>query len=71
MEAIYQDGSSGPFVTGSELSIADVTTFTRLSWFTSGIMDGIPKDLMDEVPVLKKAFEATQSHEKIKGYYSK
>lgn len=42
--------SGGPFLFGSELSIADLCWLCRLRYFGKGVADHIPKDCLDAYP---------------------
>uniref|UniRef100_A0A383VC85 Glutathione S-transferase n=1 Tax=Tetradesmus obliquus TaxID=3088 RepID=A0A383VC85_TETOB len=47
------EGRAGKFLTGGELSHGDLAVFCNLSTLKSGWLDGIPKDVLNDYPVLK------------------
>ena len=47
-----------PFV-----SIADIAIWRVLGWFTSGLLDGMPKDLLTDFPKLKSVFSCRSTPE--------
>merc|ERR1711981_663474 len=48
LEKIMQTNGSTGFYVGSSMTIADIAMWRLLGWFKSGILDGIPKDILDE-----------------------
>lgn len=59
------------FVAGPELSHGDLNLFHTLSTMVSGWMDGVPKTLLDDYPVLKAYRNKVANEPRIKAYYEK
>jgi len=49
-----RNGDNGFFV-GNKGTVADLKVNQVLGWFTGGILDGIPKTILDDFPALVKA----------------
>lgn len=62
-------GAGDGFIAGPELSHGDLNLFCTLSTMVSGWMDGVPKTLLDDYPVLKAYRNKVASHPKVKAYY--
>ncbi|EFJ52621.1 hypothetical protein VOLCADRAFT_102603 [Volvox carteri f. nagariensis] len=63
--------TSGEYVAGDKLSYGDIVIFATLSNLVSGFMDGVPKDLLDEYPVLKAFRNKIASIPAVKEHYEK
>lgn len=55
----------GPFLSGEKLCVADLKLFTAINWLKKGILDYVPKDVLDDFPKLNQLFEAVRAHPKI------
>jgi glutathione S-transferase len=53
------------------ISIADIAIWRVLGWFTSGLLDGIPKDLLSEFPKIRKVCLAVDQHPKVQEWILK
>jgi glutathione S-transferase len=54
------------------LTVADLKVFMLIRWLRSGVLDDIPKDLVDTVaPQLVKHFERVASYPKVAEYYQR
>jgi glutathione S-transferase len=54
------------------LTVADLKVFMLIRWLRSGVLDYIPKDVVDAVaPQLVKHFERVASHPKVAEYYER
>lgn len=54
------------------LTVADLKVFILIRWLRSGVLDHIPKDLVDRVaPQLAKHFERVANHPKVAAYYQR
>ena len=56
---------------GDSLTVADLHLMGILRMLSSGIMDGIPKDIVAAYPNLVKFLEATLANEGVKAYFAK
>lgn len=68
------EGSESGWLVGESVTIADISWYTDLMWISSGVMDGIPRTLLDDYPnskALMKRVEAVDGIEKWMGKYSK
>jgi glutathione S-transferase len=54
------------------LTVADLKVFMLIRWLRSGVLDHIPKDLVDRVaPQLVMHFERVANHPKVVSYYQR
>ena len=56
---------SDPWVTGSEISIADIAIWRTMGWIVSGTVDGFPKNLLEEFPNIKRVCKSVDTHPKV------
>jgi glutathione S-transferase len=64
--------AGGEYFADKRLTVADLKAFTWLRWLRSGVLDHIPKDIVDRVaPLLTKHFERVAGHPKIAEYYQR
>jgi len=64
------EAAGGEYFADQRLTVADLKAFMLVRWLRSGVLDHIPKDLVDRVsPLLVKHFERVASHPKIAEYY--
>jgi glutathione S-transferase len=56
---------SDPWVTGSEISIADIAIWRTMGWMVSGTVDGFPKNLLEEFPNIKRVCKSVDTHPKV------
>jgi glutathione S-transferase len=54
--------SGGPFVLGSELSVADLWLFTLADMITTGFFDHVPRDLLEGFPGMNALYKAVKAH---------
>ena len=47
------------------ISIADIAIWRVLGWLTSGLLDGMPKDLLTDFPKIKRVCLAVDQHPKV------
>ena len=59
------------WVSSKTITIADIAIWRLLGWFTSGVIDGFPKDMITLFPKLKRLCLAVDNHEKIKKWVQK
>ncbi len=60
----------GPFVGGSELSVADLKLFVAMRSYTAGVYDHIPADVLDPFPKITGLIEAVAAHPRVVDWYS-
>jgi glutathione S-transferase len=64
--------AGGEYFADQRLTVADLKVFMLIRWLRSGVLDYIPKDLVDTVaPPLVKHFERVASHPKVAEYYQR
>jgi prostaglandin-H2 D-isomerase / glutathione transferase len=62
----------GEYFADRRLTLADLKVFMLIRWLRSGVLDHIPKTVVDNVaPQLVKHFERVASHPKVKEYYER
>jgi glutathione S-transferase len=62
--------AGGEYFADKRLTVADLKVFMLIRWLRSGVIDHIPKDIVDRVaPALVKHFERLAGHAKIAEYY--
>ena len=66
-KAIEANGTSG-YVCGDSLTVADLKLYGYLIWINSGILDGIPKSLVEERPALTNLIALIEAHPKVVAY---
>ena len=68
VKAIEEDGPSG-YLCGRALSVADLKLYGYLVWIRAGILDGIPKSLVEDRPALVQLISLVEAHPKVASYY--
>jgi len=64
--------AGGEYFADRRLTVADLKVAMLIRWLRSGVLDHIPKDLVDTVaPQLVKHFERVISHPKVAEYYQR
>jgi prostaglandin-H2 D-isomerase / glutathione transferase len=64
--------AGGEYFADKRLTVADLKIFMWIRWLRSGVLDYIPKDLVDRVaPLLVQHFERVASHPKVAEYYKR
>lgn len=64
--------AGGEYFADRRLTVADLKVFMWIRWLRSGVLDHIPKDLVDRVaPALLKHFERIGSHPMVVEYYER
>ena len=64
--------AGGEYFADQRLTVADLKVFMLIRWLRSGVLDYIPKDLVDTVaPQLVKHFERAARHPKVAEYYQR
>ena len=62
--------SDSEWMVTSNISIADVAIWRLLGWLSSGILDGMPTDLLSGFPKIRKLCLAVDKHPKIQKWIS-
>ncbi|KAI9096499.1 glutathione S-transferase [Phlyctochytrium arcticum] len=65
---VASNGST--FLVNDKVTIADLNWYALSSWFRSGLLDGIPKDFLDQFPTLSKVNKGVDSHPKVADWYT-
>ena len=64
--------NGGEYFADKRLTVADLKVFMLVRWLRSGVLDHIPKDIVDRnAPLLVKHFERVSGHPKIMEYYQR
>ncbi len=66
LERSIQEGSD--WIVPSSISIADIAIWRVLGWFTSGLLDGMPKDLLTDFPKIKRVCLAVDQRLKVQNW---
>jgi glutathione S-transferase len=61
LEARLLANGDGGFLVGDQLTIADLLFWKLLGWFSGGLLDGIPKTVLDGQPHLRAHFDTIDS----------
>ena len=59
------------WVASNKISIADIAIWRLIGWFTSGVIDGFPKDMIAVFPKLRSLCLAVDNHEKVQKWIQK
>jgi len=64
--------AGGEYFSDKRLTVADLKVFMLIRWLRSGVLDYIPKDVVDRAaPLLVEHFKRVASHPKIAEYYKR
>ena len=64
--------AGGEYFSDRRLTVADLKIFMLIRWLRSGVLDYIPKDVVDRgAPLLVEHFERVAGHPKIAEYYKR
>lgn len=61
----------GPFVGGERPGVADIKLYMMDRWLSSGVLDDIPKDVLDDCPRLKAVAKGIATHPAVVSWYAK
>jgi len=64
-EKSLKDNESG-YLVGDSVTIADLKLFTMCSWFSSGVLDGVPNTVLDDYPSVKALMDKIKDLEGVK-----
>ena len=70
LEDILNKENSQWFVS-KKMTIADIAIWRLLGWLTSGMLEGIPKTIVDKYPKLKNVYHQVHAHPKVKEWMLK
>ncbi|MBZ5710106.1 glutathione S-transferase [Nannocystis pusilla] len=65
VERRLQELSAGPFVAGDAIHVADLKLYLAARWFSSGVVDHVPRDVFAEFPRLVGLEQAVAAHPKV------
>jgi glutathione S-transferase len=68
IEATLNESKSG-WCVGDSITIADLSAAVTFTWITSGVLDGIPKEVLDEYPACKALHEKVHNFPAVKKWY--
>jgi glutathione S-transferase len=64
--------AGGEYFADHRLTVADLKVFLLVRWLRSGVLDHIPKDLVDRVaPLLVQHYERVGNHPQVAEYYKR
>lgn len=69
LEARLNNTGAGPFVLGDQVSIADISIFCLFTVIKQGIIDHVPKDILDEYCTLKGVYDAFWNIPEVQQWY--
>jgi glutathione S-transferase len=61
----------GPFVGGSEISVADIKLYIIVNWFKSGVLDHVPTDVFSKFPKVEGVWDSVKNHPKVVEWYAR
>ena len=65
LENLLEKNNESNFFVGKKISIADLAIWRLLGWLTSGLLDGVPTDILEPYERLKKLREEVYNHPKV------
>ena len=66
LENLIVSNNKSIWFVGKNMSIADLAVWRLLGWFTSGIIDGVPQDIIEPYENLKLMRKEVYNHPKVK-----
>lgn len=60
--------SSAPFLGGEHISVADIKLYVLVRWLRSGVLDGIPRTVLDGQPRLLRLCAAVSEHPGVRSW---
>merc|ERR1712241_1166841 len=64
---LTQNGSTG-FYVGDKMTIADLAVWRLMGWINGGVLDGIPKEILDPYKQVNAHFKAMEENPQIRAY---
>ena len=68
IESRLLDNETQAYFVGTQMTVADLAIWRIIAWFTSGILDGVPTDLVDKHPALKAHHDAIDADPRIRAW---
>ena len=65
LDNLLEKNNESNFFVGKKISIADLAIWRLLGWLTSGLLDGVPTDILEPYERLKKLREEVYNHPKV------
>ena len=65
LENLLQQNTNSVYFVGNELTIADLAIWRLLGWLKSGLLDGIPTNILDNFENLNKLREEVYKNPKV------
>ena len=65
LENLLKKNKESCFFVGNKISIADLAIWRLLGWLTSGLLDGVPTNILEPYEKLKKLREEIYNHPKV------
>ena len=59
------------WIIDSDISIADIAIWRLMGWLSSGMLDGVPTDLLKDFPKIRKVCLAVDAHKKVQEWIEK
>ena len=70
-KADAQISDEGPFFAGGKIHVVDLKLLMITRWIRSGVLDHIPKTVLDGAKKLVRVYEAVEAEPRIKAWYAK
>ena len=71
LENLLEKNKESNFFVGNKISIADLAIWRLLGWLTSGLLDGVPTNILEPYEKLKKLREEIYNHPKVNEWMMK
>tara|TARA_B100001057_G_scaffold3424_1_gene3094 strand:- start:519 stop:1175 length:657 start_codon:yes stop_codon:yes gene_type:complete len=65
LENLLEKNNESYFFVGKQISIADLAIWRLIGWLTSGLLDGVPIDILEPYERLKKLRQEVYNHPKV------
>ena len=71
LENLLEKNEGSSFFVGKNISIADLAIWRLLGWLTSGLLDGVPTNILEPYERLKKLRKEIYNHPKVNEWMMK
>ena len=71
LENLLSENKESNFFVGKKISIADLAIWRLLGWLTSGLLDGVPTNILEPYKRLKNLREEIYNHPKVNEWMMK
>merc|ERR1712113_491917 len=68
LEKIMSENGSTGFYVGSKMTIADLAMWRMWGWINGGVLDGIPKEILDPYKQVNGHFKSMEANPQIRAY---